>query len=214
MNKRLLLMLLIILLLFMFIINNILGTDYFSVDHNNEQYSKINNNRMHKSLNNPIDNIHADAKHPIYFNEIRDMPVYNDIIRNYDYNKLYDPLEEPTRRVSRHEIHPNYLKQMIDYPTRGYPDNFSQMGILTRVSDDNGNNNIIRLFGRQEYPGSYKYEYYTMINSGHDQIKILLDIGSKKELYDGDTLYISELKNDYLVRLHKFDAPKYYPDII
>ena len=143
-----------------------------------------------------------------------------DIIRNYDYNKIDDPLVEPTRRVPRHEIHPHIMKQMIDIPTRGYPDNFTQYGVLTRMNKDNNtnednyDNKIIRLFGRQEYPGSYKHEYYTTVNSGNDQIKIPINTKNRKELYDGDKVRVDELHGTYEVKLHKYDAPKYYPDIL
>ena len=149
-------------------------------------------------------------------NIIREETPTPDIIRDYDYRKLADPLEEPTRRVARHEIQPFYLKQMIDLPTHGYPDNFTQLGVLVKVNNlqDTDTNRVLRLFGRQEYPRSYKYEYYTAINSGLDQIKIPLDIKTKKELYDDDEVYIKELNSFYTVNLHKFDAPKYYPDII
>ncbi len=148
--------------------------------------------------------------HPTVFN------VQPDIIRDYDYNKIDDPLEEPTRRVARHELHPYFLKKMIDIPTRGYPDNFIQLGTLTKKGDPNKNpdNQLLRLFGRQEYPGSYRYEYYTMVNSGNDQIKVPVDTRNRKELFDGDRVYIKELDDLYEIHLHKFDAPKYYPDII
>jgi hypothetical protein len=139
-----------------------------------------------------------------------------DPIRDYDYRKMFDPLEEPTRRVARHDIPPFYMKRMIDIPSRGYPDNFTQFGILKKVGDPakNEQNNILRLFGRQEYPGSYRYEYYTGINSGLDSIKIPVEARNRKELYDGDKVYIRELDDHYEVHLHKYDAPKYYPDII
>ena len=153
-----------------------------------------------------------------------------DPVREYDYSKLYDILEEPTRRVPRHEIHPSILRQYIDIPSRGYPDNFTQYGILIASSGHDkhskndksnsdkiemhtdSNNRIIRLFGRQEYPGSNRYEYYTMINSGYDAIKIPLDV-RKRELYDDDKVYVKELGQHYKVQLHNYDAPKYYPDI-
>lgn len=140
--------------------------------------------------------------------------IPHDIIRNYDHNKIDDPLEEPTRRIPRHDFYPHHMKKIIDIPTRGYPDNFSQFGTLVQKhGKDDGYNHIIRLFGRQIYPGSHRYEYYTMINSGNDQIKIPLRT-KNKELFDGDEVYIKELKDYYEVQLHNFDAPKYYPDII
>ena len=144
----------------------------------------------------------------------------DDPVREYDYTKVYDIFEEPTRRVARHEIPSIYLKRHIDYPTRGYPDNFNQFGILVKINDKEDNkinntdeNKILRLFGRQQYPGSRFYEYYTSICSGLDHIKIPLDI-KREELYDGDIVNVRELGTKYKVQLHKFDAPRYYPDII
>ena len=143
-------------------------------------------------------------------------PPTLDIVREYDYSRSFDPLEEPTRRVPRHEIPPIHLKRTIDIPTRGYPDNFTQIGTLVKKGDPNKNENnkILRLFGRQEYPGSNRYEYYTMVNSGHDAIKIPINTKRRYELFDGDIIRIKELKDKYEVNLHRFDAPKYYPDII
>jgi len=140
----------------------------------------------------------------------------SDIVRNYDYHKTYDPLEEPARRVARYDIPPYHMKRIIDIPSRGYPDNFTQFGILVKQGDpsENKNNKILRLFGRQQYPGSYRYEYYTALNSGHDQIKIPVETRAKKELYDGDVIHINELGEEYKVQLHKYDSPKYYPDLI
>nr|QBK88624.1 MAG: hypothetical protein LCMiAC01_03020 [Mimivirus LCMiAC01] len=142
-----------------------------------------------------------------------DQPI--DIIREYDYAKIDDILIEPTRRVARHEIPPIYINRYFDIPTRGYPDNFSQFGILVRQTNDKKDmtNNILRLFGRQIYPSAYVYEYYTMVNSGLNQIKIPLDT-RQHELSDGDIIHIKELDTKYKVHLHNFEAPKYYPYII
>jgi hypothetical protein len=138
-----------------------------------------------------------------------------DFVRQYDYYKAYDPLEQPARRVPRHEIYPMYLRNMVDIPTRGYPDNFTQIGVLVKQGDPtkNEDNKILRLFGRQEYPGSERYEYYTKINSGNDQIKIPIDL-RRRELYDDDVVYVKELKEHYQVSLYQYDAPRYYPDIL
>lgn len=216
------------------------------------------------------------------------VPVLNNnAILNYDRSKIYDPLVEPTRRVDRYELPKYYFKNMIDYPTRGYPDNYSQLGILVNASDEqirladydhsnlnysydsgyddtfdsyynqnyskkkrhsnkrkhkhrksknfmknsrynssysrpvtyNSNQNqsnenkIIRLFGRQDYPGSNKWDYYITVYSGLDAIKIPL-IVRKKELYTGDRVYVPELNMYYRVNLFNYDAPRYYPDLI
>ena len=53
----------------------------------------------------------------------------NGAIINYDMNKIYNPLIEPTRRPQRYSIPTPELKNIIDLPTRGYPDNYSLIGI-------------------------------------------------------------------------------------
>jgi len=130
--------------------------------------------------------------------------MITDPVMQYDYGNLYDPLRQPARRVPRHEI--PYIP--IDYPTRGYSDNFTQLGTL--VNNGHASDKILRLFGRQEYPRSNRYEYYIMINSGFDQIKTPLNV-RKNELYDGDKVYVKELHAEYEVHLYKYDQPKYYP---
>ncbi len=185
--------------------------------------------------------------------------VSMDNLRSYDINKAFNPLEQPARRPSIDELPPIYFKRMIDEPTRGYPDNFTQFGILVKITDDNhdrydrpdtsdkpnkankankpdkfskknrsnksdkstehfgsngSNDQILRLFGRQEFPGSNRYEYYTMIPSGFDQIKIPINSrGRRDELYDGDIVFIREIGNSYKVQLYDYDQPKYYPDL-
>lgn len=204
----------------------------------------------------------------------------NSSILNYDRSKLYDPLVEPTRRVDRYELPQYYFRNMIDFPTRGYPDNYNQLGILVNSINNNyydsestydddstydsinyrgkskyrntnkinikerkssrrsskrkskqdkyrkkyyrellsnnkktNENNILRLFGRQQYPGSNTWEYYVTVYSGLDAIKIPL-YPNKKELYTDDYVFVPQLKSSYVVQLYDYDAPRYYPDII
>ena len=107
-------------------------------------------------------------------------PTNSDIISEYDYRKLYDPLVEPTRRIPRYEIPPFYMKRQIDIPTRGYPDNFTQFGILIEEnkrdkqdrSYDN-DNKILRLFGRQEFPGSNDMNIILQLIVGLIKLKFL-----------------------------------------
>lgn len=135
-----------------------------------------------------------------------------DIVRDYDYKKAFDPLEDPTKRIERQYIQPWPLRPYFDIPTRGSPDNYRQVGILVNDSDDDKNNKILRLYGRQEFPNSNKYEYYTAINVGNDQVKIPLDLPRNKELYDDDTVTISEIGSTFKVKILKYDSPRYYPN--
>ena len=208
---------------------------------NNRQINQQHNQQTKSELQNPTPNptpTPTQNQNPTSISQInipataltttvRDIDLYGnqntpiisqprDIIREYDYRKLYDPLENPVRRIDRYSIPPVYFKRLIDIPSRGYPDNFTQIGILIKKGDSHkkDDNKILRLFGRQEYPGSYGYEYYTALNSGFDSIKIPLDVRRGKELYTGDDVFIRETGGKYEVSLHKYDAPRYYPDLL
>lgn len=139
-------------------------------------------------------------------------PPIGDRVRDYDYRKMYDPLEEPTKRVDRHEILPIGLRKFFDYPTQGFPDSYRQMGILVNNDDETNPNRILRLLGRQEYPGSNRYEYYTSVTSGNDMVKIEVR-GKRKgrEIYDGDEITIPEINSKYTVSIYGYDEPRYYP---
>jgi hypothetical protein len=179
-------------------------------------YILLNNTR---AQNNQTDHKTDHKTDPDYdHNNYQKNPVIlEDPVRSYDYQKYYDPLSDPTRRVPRHEIPPVYLKNMIDYPSRGYPDNYTQLGTLVLEHEEehqDNQNRILRLFGRQIYPGSDTYEYYTMINSGLDQIKVpVYNRKRRRELYQDDLVYIHELRSKYRVNLYKYDYPRYYPDL-
>jgi hypothetical protein len=56
-----------------------------------------------------------------------------DPIKEMDYKRLEDPLAPPFRRLPRH-AYPNRIKNVINYPTRGYPDNFHYVGNLMNRS--------------------------------------------------------------------------------
>lgn len=117
-----------------------------------------------------------------------------------------DDYIQPT---SRHNI-----KNYINIPTRGYPDYFRLMGILTRDADEK----VLQLFGRQIYPGASTYEYYV---AGRDSsgmgAKIPLDIPGDKELYNNDLIDIPQYNNQlgqFKVMIYDYDKPRYNPYVL
>lgn len=136
----------------------------------------------------------------------------SEIITEYDIDKIYHPLEEPSRRPSRHYLPMHEFKKNIDRPTRGYPDNFTLIGLLVKIKKNDDKYDILKLFGREVFPGSVQWEYYTTIYNEVDPIKIPIET-KKNELYNDDIIFIKELDNKYKISLYKYDAPKYYPDI-
>ena len=119
-----------------------------------------------------------------------------------NYKRLSDPLMPPER------TYPYMETQMvpINIPTRGYPEQYQQYGILMK-NDDSGE--TFSLFGRREYPGSRTYEYYVTSSSKYNAVKI--PIPDKKEIYDGAEISVPGHSGVYKVKLYELDSPKYIP---
>lgn len=119
-----------------------------------------------------------------------------------NYKRLSDPLMPPER------TYPYMETQMvpINIPTRGYPEQYQQYGILMK-NDDSGE--TFALFGRREYPGSRTYEYYVTSSSKYNAVKI--PIPGKKELFDGAEISVPGHSGSYKVKLYELDSPRYIP---
>jgi len=139
------------------------------------------------------------------------------IIRNYlkkrDKQAYYNDMKPPERRVANRN-YPLAIKPHINIPTRGYPDNYHQVGNLIRDSDEK----VLKLFGRQKYPGSSQWEYYVISRdpNGLDS-KLPLNRKKDRELEDNseiDVPFFNSSKGQFKVQLLNFDAPRYNPFII
>jgi hypothetical protein len=138
-----------------------------------------------------------------------------DPLLNFDKRVIADPLKEPLRRPSRDVLGPILVNNpLLNIATRGYPDNYTQQGYLVdNKTNKNDPNMIIPLFGRQKYPQSVEYEYYIVMNIGGFERKYMLD-RQKRELYDGDKVFVDILKRHYEVKLFKSQGLEYNPFLI
>ena len=142
-------------------------------------------------------------------------PLIDKLIDNRDLDAVEDPLKPPNRRLPRH-IYPDHVKDYIfEQPTRGYPDSYHYYGNLIRRSDDK----IVKLYGRQKYPGSNQYEYYGITSDGvgSAEVKIPINTKNEKELYDKDKVdidFLDSSKGDFILYMNDFDRPRYNPFVI
>lgn len=155
---------------------------------------------------------------------LQNKQINYDPIKYYDEEKLADPFEAPTKRPDRIQMgYPPIIKSSTNplqpYPTRGYPDNYHLLGTLISIDTNKDynkleqDNQIINLFGRQKYPGSSEYEYYTMISTGNINTKIPLK-DQIRELFTDDEVFIKELNKTYKVNLYPNEELKYNPFLI
>lgn len=132
-------------------------------------------------------------------------------ITDRDYRAIYDPLAPPTRRSPRHTYPPQSDIPLFDIPTRGYPDNYHYVGNLVR----NKGEKFVKLYGRETYPGSNRWEYYgiTTDHSGTES-KISIETTNNKEIYDGDEINIEMLgleAGTFKFYENEYDRPRYNP---
>jgi len=73
----------------------------------------------------------------------------------------------------------------------------------------NVDNGILELIGKKITDNWYKY--FTSISVGNKIIKINVHNRNRRELYDGDIVYISELGKRYRVKIDKMDMIEYNP---
>jgi len=70
-------------------------------------------------------------------------------------------------------------------------------------------NDILELIGKKI--ANEWYRYFTSISKGNKIIKINVHNRNRKELYDGDVVYIPILKRHYKVKIDKLDMIEYNP---
>lgn len=130
-----------------------------------------------------------------------------------DRRVIYDPIKEPVRRLPRHIFNKDSIKRYINIPTRGYPDNYQLVGLLSRKSDEK----FLQLYGRQKYPGASQWEYYVRGNdlSGLET-KIPISINNDREIYENDEVDVPLLdssKGKFKASIYKIDTLKYNPNV-
>ena len=192
---------------------------------NNEKFNESKKISPSKGVNNSCsdynedDNMISHSNNTLisakYYKPSIYKPLIDKLIDKRDSDAVNDPLKPPNRRLPRH-IYPDHIKDFIfEQPTRGYPDNYHYYGNLIRRED----NKIVKLYGRQTYPGSNQYEYYGITSDGvgSAEVKIPVNVKNNKELYDKDKVNIDFLdisKGEFILYMNDFDRPRYNPFVI
>lgn len=176
---------------------------YMYIKNNDNLFDKV---KKYIDLNNKI----TDVPTPTV-----DIPEFIEkrlILENRDKKVLNDNFAPPERRAPEYQ-YPNNIKNYINIPSRGYPDNYQLMGIVIRDNTETAYN----LYGRQFYPGSNEYEYYVQKTDYHNNVKIPIKIKGNIELVDNqiiDIIGTNHEKGIFRVKLYNYDLPRYNPFII
>lgn len=174
---------------------------YLSADEQNRQES-------------PLPIIRSSPIHDLVNDQIVNDQIINDqTLTMRDVRASSDPFYPPWRRMPRHQYPPLSVRRVLNVPSRGYTDNFQFLGNLVRKTDEK----VVQLYGREEYPGSNKWEYYGHTNDSNGiQMKFKIE-NKRSEFYDGDEVILPMLdlsKGKFKLHMNEFDIPRYDPYLI
>ena len=119
---------------------------------------------------------------------------------NIRYKRIYDPLYPPEKTYP------------INIKTRGDTYNYQQVGFAFN------NSNKLPIYGKQTYPGSNKYNYYTK-SDGYQSIKLPIiknnidctDERGCEQLNDKEQIQVTSYDDLFTFNSYNFDKPKYIP---
>ena len=183
---------------------------YNFLQKNNEivQNSLKNTEQIHNKINDT--NIHTQRivnEQLSNLNHQRVISSRNDLFLDRIRNPLVPPEET---YMGRRGI-------PINTKTRGEPNTFQQVGYMYSDSGDKQ----LPIYGRQTYPGSNKWNYYTA-NDQYNSIKMPITKDKQDcmrnegcvQINDGDTgikLEDGNSSKNYTVKKYEYSSPKYIP---
>lgn len=132
-------------------------------------------------------------------------------LENRDKDVVFNELKPPEKRLPEYQYPNRYVRNKINIPTRGLPDNYHAMGTLVRKEDEK----ILQLYGRQTFPGSSQWEYYV---TGADTYgfpnKMPIIIKGGREIEDKQHVpvdFLDKKKGSFQANIYNFDVPRYNP---
>ena len=104
----------------------------------------------------------------------------------------------------------------VNIETRGLNASYSQVGILTKNTEDNL---ILPLMGRRHMSGRDKWQYYSMSNTGNLNTKLPISVNGKSctseygcdQLMNGDTVFVEGYKTTFKATIYENNMFSYLP---
>lgn len=177
----------------------------------NEQKFKLD---LNSSLSSESSKINQIIETPIIIKHHHSVPQTINkriILEQRDRGVINDILKPPERRDQEYAYPNRYIREVINIPSRGSPDNFQTVGVLARKADEK----ILQLFGRQKFPGSNQWEYYVagMDRNGFPN-KMPIKVRGDREIEDKQQInveWLDKSKGAFEVNLYDYNVPRYNP---
>jgi hypothetical protein len=185
-------------------LSNVLSHTLYNI-RRQQQKNQIDTQQISQEQQNTKDNTTKKISLNINNQNQDKIPPPNpiNILREYDYRALNDPLVAPRRRD-------DYNLPVLPFPTRGFPAPYKKVGILIdKSANDNDRYKILLLMGRNTHPSSTVYDYYAVENDKNSSLKF--DVNKTREMQTGDKVKIHELEKEYTVVMDRILGYEYDP---
>jgi len=177
---------------------------------NNKNVKIMKRNMEKKDINQEINKNKLDIIQKYLIKNTINNIRKHEFLKERDAKSLKDDLTPPERRLEK-ENYPYEIKNHINIPTRGHPDNYHHIGNLIRSTDEK----VVQLMGRRKFPRSQQWDYYIISTDPNGlKTKIPLKVKGDKEIYDNDQIDIPFYNSDkgkFKVQLLEYDVPRYNP---
>ena len=150
---------------------------------------------------------------PINVQIIKKIPEHIPIVRQNPFGSVVEHIPFP-RELNNPYIPPTRyyddlnLNLPFNIPTRGYDD-----GMFQKVGFVKSKKHRLPLFGKRQYPGSDRWEYYIEDDSRHRN-KIDITLQGNKEIFDKDQVSVPGYKKLFVAHIYEYSQLRYYPNIL
>lgn len=112
----------------------------------------------------------------------------------------------------------------VNIPTRGVPDQYQQIGVLTAPggTETSGSptRTILPLFGRKLITNRDRWNYYTRTD-GMNPVQVPLEFKRRgcdddtgcEEIMNGDTVSVPIMGQSYVANVYRYSTPRYIPSL-
>ena len=167
---------------------------------------------------NLVNNITRSNNNYIKTYKKKEIPENDNLMNDYrirDNDVLLDPYVPPFKDNASNLYDHKIKKLPINIKTQNFDTNYSQIGILTRIS---GKETILPLMGRKLFRNRDKWNYYTM-NDKNNMIKLPITFKNKKcmgdqgcdAIYTGDKIYVEGYNDLFNATIYDNNNLEYIP---
>lgn len=193
---------------------SLLGQSLYSYSGTNNAHVGLNNPSIVVMTTPPLANISSDSQ--LNGTWTGPFPPPENSATVAQINRIQNS-NTPFTGSSSNVFGPNISQLRHPIHTQGLPENYSQIGVLTRLSGSG--DMILPLMGRRSTGNRSKYQYYTFSNNGNMNSRLPVSLNGKSctseygcdEISNGDIVYVDGYNDTFRATVYEEEFFSYNP---